>query len=225
MSAITETLHAGAFLVSEEENYYSRDQVVIESGQGVLQAGTVLGQRVAGAASSAVKASGANTGNGALTLDATTPVLANATPGVYTVRCTVAGTNAATFRVSDPKGTVLGDTSFNGSGASASFADRIKFAIADGATDFIVGDGFDITVAAGSGKYIACPNTANDGSDVACAVLFGKVDATSADKVAVAVKRVAQVRISDLSWSASVVSASSQAAKLAQLAAVGVIGR
>ena len=52
-----------------------------------------------------------------------------------------AGTNSATFRVTDPMGKVLGDVVYSGSGASATFANRIKFAITDGSTDFVVGDG------------------------------------------------------------------------------------
>lgn len=98
------------------------------------------------AATSAAK-SGGNTGNGTFVLDATTPVLANAVPGVYTLRCTVAGTNSATFRLVDPAGRVLGDFAFSGSGATVTVADQIKGVITDGATDFVVGDGFDVTVA------------------------------------------------------------------------------
>lgn len=86
--------------------------------------------------------SGGNTGTGALTMDATTPVLSGAVDGVYTVRCITAATDSGTFRVTAPNGTVLGDVA-----VGATFANQVKFAIADGGTDFIVGDGFDITVA------------------------------------------------------------------------------
>lgn len=92
------------------------------------------------AAVSAAKAGG-NTGNGTNTLDVTTPVLANAQVGVYTIRCVTAAANSGTFEVKDPKGQSLGQYV-----VGATFADQIKFVIADGATDFIVGDGFDVTV-------------------------------------------------------------------------------
>jgi hypothetical protein len=44
-----------------------------------------------------------------------------------------------------------------------------------------------------SGKFIPSPATAADGSETAIAVLVGSVDATSADVVAVAVTRHAEV--------------------------------
>lgn len=37
-----ETPHAGGFIIREANGYRSRDQIVIASGQGVLEAGTVL---------------------------------------------------------------------------------------------------------------------------------------------------------------------------------------
>lgn len=89
---------------------------------------------------------GGNTGNGTLVKDASTPLLSNYQDGIYTITCTVASTNAATFRVVDPVGRVLGDVSFSGSGASATFSNQIKFAITDGSTDFVVGDAFTFTV-------------------------------------------------------------------------------
>lgn len=98
--------------------------------------------------SSSASKSGGNTGNGTLVLDATSPVQPNAIAGAYTINCITASTNAATFRVSDPMGRVLGDVSFSGSGASATFNDQIKFAVTDGSTDFVVGDGFVVTVVA-----------------------------------------------------------------------------
>ncbi len=155
--------------------------VTVKSGAGVLPRGALLGRVKTGTASSAAKAAG-NTGNGTLVLDASTPLLANAQPGVYTVRCITAGTNSATFRVTDPSGGVLGDVSFSGSGASATFADRIKFAVTDGSTDFVVGDGFDVTVAE-TDKYIASVATAIDGSADAggLCILAADIDATSGD--------------------------------------------
>jgi len=139
--------------------------------------GAVLGEITVGAATSAAK-SGGNTGTGTFTLDGSTPVLAGAKVGVYTVRCTAAASNSGTFRVEDPDGFVLGDVA-----VGATFSDDIKFVIADGGTDFIVGDGFDVTVAAGSGKYKLSVATATDGSQVPVAVLAEAADATDADMV------------------------------------------
>lgn len=149
--------------------------VIILLGSGVLAAGTVLGKIIKGAASAAAK-TGGNTGDGTLTLDATTPILGYAIPGIYIVRCIAAATNGGTFRVTDPKGKVLGDVA-----VGATFANQIKFLIADGETDFAVGDGFDVTIAAGSGKYKPYDKDNVDGSEVAAIILAEDIDATSAD--------------------------------------------
>lgn len=115
---------------------------VVAGNQVYRTAAGVLTPAAGGSAVSAAK-SGGNTGGGSLTLDVTTPVLAGAKVGVYTVRCITAATDSGTFRVTDPDGFVIGDVA-----VGATFANDIKFAIADGAPDFVVGDGFDITVSA-----------------------------------------------------------------------------
>jgi hypothetical protein len=56
---------AGGFMVSEANNFRSRDEIVIASGE-VLVAGAVLGKITAGSATAAAKAGG-NTGNGTIT--------------------------------------------------------------------------------------------------------------------------------------------------------------
>lgn len=138
--------------------------------------GDVLGMVTVGAATAAFT----GTGNGTLTLDATTPLLAGVQAGAYKAVCITAGTDAATFRVSDPKGNVLGDVALG-----ATFANQLKFVIADGSTDFTVGATFTITVAAGSGK-LKLINSANvDGSSKIYAILAEDCDATSADKACV----------------------------------------
>lgn len=152
--------------------------ITVLSGEGVLPRGTVMGQATIGAATSAAK-SGGNTGNGTLTMDATTPVRAGAKVGVYQVRCIQAVTNNGIFQVTDPDGFSLGQ--FALAAGAATFSDDIKFAMADGATDFAVGDGFDITVAAGSGKWKKSTTAAIDGSAVPRSILGEDVDATSSD--------------------------------------------
>jgi hypothetical protein len=156
--------------------------ITLLSGSNLLR-GAVLGKISVGAAASAAKAGG-NTGNGTLTMDATTPVKAGAKVGVYAVRFTVAATNNGSFVVRDPDGFVIG-TVVMAAGAGA-FDDDLKFAIADGATDFAVGDGFDITVAAGSGKYVLSLAAAVDGSQVPDLILAEDTDASAADRTTVA---------------------------------------
>jgi len=47
---LNETNHAGGFILSEANRTRSRDNITIATGQGVLQAGTVLGRLTAGGA-------------------------------------------------------------------------------------------------------------------------------------------------------------------------------
>jgi hypothetical protein len=205
----------------EAEGTYSRDTVTIASGTAAMTVGTVLAKLTTGAASSAAK-SGGNTGNGTLTLDVTTPVLAGAKNGIYTARCVTAAANGGTFRITDPDGYVLGDVA-----VAATFANDIKFVIADGASDFIVGDGFDITVAAGSGKWTLYDPTAVNGAAQAAGVLLTHaVDASAADKTEVIVlTRLAEVSALKLKWGAGVTTQGHKDIAIAQLKAIGIIAR
>lgn len=219
MTSLTEKTHAGGFLITEGDGHLSRDNKTLITGQNLV-AGTVCGLINVGTGTAAIKGGG-NTGNGVFTMDATNPVRPGAKVGVYTVRCIAAATNSGTFRVEDPDGYVLGDVA-----VAATFDDDVKFSVADGAADFIVGDGFDITVVAGSGKVTQFSLTANvaNGSQNAACVLFGSVDATSADQPCVVVSRVAEVNGAELIWPAGI-TAPQQAAATAQLAALGIIVR
>lgn len=158
-------LHAG--------NYPRQTKkITVLTGRNLAR-GTVLGRVTLGAVTTGF----AGTGNGTITMDATTPILANAQAGAYKAICITASTDAATFRVFDPKGNALGDVAL-----AATFANQIKFVIADGSTDFTVGATFTITIAAGSLKAKKVDSTALDGSQYPYAVLVDDVDATSADK-------------------------------------------
>lgn len=186
---------------------------IIKSGSGVVTTGMVAA-KAAGTATSAVVAGG--TGNGVLTMNVSTPVLVNATPGVWFVRCIAAAANGGTFRVEDPTGAVRGDVA-----VGATFADGIKFAIADGSADFVVGDGFDVTVVAGT-KYVPIDFSAIDGSQRAAAIIINGVDATSADVETAVLTGNAQIIGSQLVWPAGATTNQKNAA-LAQLDALGIV--
>jgi hypothetical protein len=132
-------LEEGYIYAVPSENVTRGDKVVNITATNKL--GTAA---IAAAAARAAKAG--NTGDGVMTLDATTPVLSGAQLGVYKAVCITAASNGGTFRVSDPLGNVLGDVA-----VGATFANQIKFAIADGSADFIVGDEIDVTV---SGRVV-----------------------------------------------------------------------
>ena len=77
-----------------------------------------------------------------------------------------------------------------------------------------------------SGKYTLSPATGADGSQVATAVLLYAVDATLADAVGIVVTRgPAIVSRAALAYEATVNDAAKIAAKITQLAAVGIIAR
>ncbi len=155
--------------------------ITVLDGEGARVRGSVMGKISIGAASSAAK-SGGNTGTGTFVLDATTPVLAGAKVGVYTLRCITATSNGGVFRLTDPDGYDLGDyTIAAGPGGVVTVANDIKGVITDASTDFIVGDGFDITVAAGSGKWKLAVAAALDGSAVPRAILSEDLDASDDD--------------------------------------------
>jgi len=164
--------------------------VSIVPGAGVLTAGTILGKIEKGATSKAVK-NGGNTGDGTLTLDSITPILSGAQAGVYKIRVTrpavaqvgtspVVPAQKAVAKLEDPKGNVLEifDVSTT---PGVTITNHIKFTIVEGSAPFALGDGFDITIAAGSGKYKAYDDDETDGSETAVLILSEDIDASSTE--------------------------------------------
>lgn len=158
-----------------------------------------------------------NTGNG--TMGAIT-VTAAAKAGTYKLVIVDPGTNVGNFTVEGPDGVFVGQ----GDVAAAFSAGGLAFTLADGATDFAAGDGFDIVVAAGSGHYTGYDDGNADGSQTACAVLMQAVDATSATATATAVVRMRGVKKDALQWIAAV-DATAKATAYTQLATVNIIAR
>ena len=153
----------------------------------VLVLGTLLGKILLGAATAAAK-TGGNTGDGTLTLDATTPILAGAKVGVYKVRVIRAAIAAvgttpavpamqALVELKDPDGNTL-EVFDLPTTPGITISNQLKFAMIEGATPFALGDGFDITIAAGSGSYKAYDADNVDGSQYPELVLAEAVDST-----------------------------------------------
>lgn len=209
------------WLKHEHDSKLYRREVTILAAAGDLITGTVMGKITLGAASSAAK-SGGNTGGGSLTLDVTTPILAGAKPGVYTVRCVTVVANGGVFEVRDPSGAQIGLYSIGG----AAFASQIKFAMADSGTDFALGDGFDITIAAGSGKWKKHVAGAVNGTEVAAGILLDGRDVSGGSDVkGVIVDGPAEVVSLELTWDSSVDDSTKKNAALAQLALLGIVTR
>lgn len=216
MSTKTQPNTLGDWLKWEQNNLYSRREITVLSGQN-LKSGTVLGKVANGTASSAANAG--NTGNGAM---GAITVGAGAKPGVYRLTIIEPATNAGTFRVEDSDGVEIG----TGNVAAAFNKGGLSFTLADGATDFVAGDGFTITVAAGSGKRKASPNAAQaDGSEVVTGILLFDVDASSADAKGVEIYRDAIVSIAGLVYEATVDDDTKKGVKRTALEAMGITSR
>ncbi len=205
----SESNYLSDLVLDEEDTQASREVVTVATGQN-LKIGTVLGKATIGALS---ETHAGNTGNGVMTLDAVTPALANCLVGIYKAVCILAVPDGGTFRIYDPKGNVLGDVVVGGT-----FQNQIKFVIADGAVDFIEGDTFLITVAAGTGKVEILDPAGLDGTQTAYGVLTQDVDATAADVKAAAIVKEALLKDAGLVWPVGI-SAGDKATALAQFAA------
>lgn len=219
MPVQTESKRLGDWLKWEAENQYSRDIVTILAGSGadrVLTTGMVLGRVTKGAAAGAAVAG--NTGNGTIT--AAPAVGQAAKPGVYRVVCIEPATNGGKFSVEDPDGILVGIAA-----VGTEFTAHLTFTIADGATDFVAGDAFTITVAAGSGKVKQIDFSATDGSDTACGLLTEDTTAPDGtDRSAVGVVRNAIISANGITWPAGATTDQKNAA-IAQLKSLGILVR
>jgi hypothetical protein len=218
MSVQVQSFNQGDWLKFEHVDHrFSRDEVLLAAGQANILNGTVLGQQTLTGDLVTVVPAGTNTGKGVLTMDATTPVLAGAQPGAYTAKCTAAAVNGGTFQVADPRGNVLGTIA-----VGATFATQIKFVIADGAPDFVVGDLFSIEVGPISPATVVPLNLgASDGSQNAAGILLFTTDATAGAVKTTMIAREAVLSLFGLTWPAGITQAQQDAA-VAQLAAKGI---
>jgi hypothetical protein len=158
----------------EPQTGYCREVVTMNDAAATIKVGTVLGAYVTTPTGTASAKAG-NTGNGvmgAITV-ASVPGLIL---GTYKVAITEAVANAGKFVLIDPQGDVVGSGNvavlFNQAG--------ISFTLADGATDFVVGDGFNIVVA-GTVKYKVSLAAATDGTQVPSAVYIADNTGNSGD--------------------------------------------
>ena len=197
-----------------EEDILAREAITIISGAGVVKAGTVLGKITTGTTASAAAFAG-NTGNGTV---GTITVGAGAINGVYKLVIIEPATDAGKFQVEDPTGKIIG----TGTVAVAFSKSGLAFTLADGSADFIAGDGFDITVASGSGKYTPYDDALTNGAQTAVAVNMYEVDATSADVSVTGIVRLAAMKRDALQWHVDV-DATAKTKAYADLLAVNII--
>jgi hypothetical protein len=216
VTPLVENRREGGFVVWDpSDGMITREAIILASGAGVCIAGLVLAAIFTGTATAAPF--GANVGNG--TMGAIT-VSAAARAGDYKLIMVEPATNAGVFIVEDPSGVEIG----HGNVGSVFTAGGLSFTLADGSTDFVSGDSFNITVT-GTTKYAAYDPTATDGRQYASVILWsGWRDATSADRRAVAVVRgQIKVQAAELEWGPNVTTNQHKTTALAQLTARGIL--
>jgi len=208
----------------EREMGFCRKAVTAyEAGAKTYTPGTVLGKTLVSGSAAAV-AGASNTGNGTM---GSITVSSHAKIGQYVLRITVASSNAGAFEMLNANGSVVG----TGNVASAFVGAGLAFTLADGSTDFIVGDTFVITVT-GTEKYKILENTASDGSAAFAGIYIGasnglgidtSVAATTDTTVLILERGPALVAKEGLTLGASINTAAEKAALYSQMAAVGII--
>lgn len=217
MAILTETGVGPEFLLSEAPGNRSREQVTVAASQ-TLVPGTAVGQIDRGAQTVTPAAFSGNTGNGLIgTVTADTAMPA----GRYTVLIIEPATNGGTFQVNKPDGTLDGRgtiaVAYNGS---------INFTLADGATDFVAGDGFnvDVSYAAGSDQIVIHDPEGTDGRETLYGFMYSSVVTGVGETAeAVAIVRDAEVIAARLTWDDH--DAGEKAAALATAYENGIIAR
>ena len=147
--------------------------------------------------------------------------------GGYQVICRAAVAEGGDFEVLAPDGSSIGRFVMGtASTGTAAFASRhINFSLTD-ATDFIVGNYFNIIIARPSsyGKVVEWNPTTYDGRHKVAGLLYGDIDASSADTDGVLVVRDAEVKSALLVYGSSITTAQ-KASALEQLDARGIAVR
>jgi len=210
MPVQSESNYLGDVLKYEAPNLFSRDEVTLTAGN--LALGAVVGRK----APAVTVTPGTNTGNGVMGTVTLGPA---ALPGNYVLTCKTKVTNAGVFSVVDPRGLPLPDLTV----AVAYAGDHINCTLADGSTDFEVGDKFTIAVSVASeiGEFNPA---ASDGLQFAAGVLVEAVDASAAAKQTVIIARDAIVSRPALVWKTGA-TAPQKALAIAQLKTLGILVR
>lgn len=215
LERVTEGAYAFEFLLSEAAGARSRENITIAASQTLL-AGSVLGKVLFGAVTVTPGATvGTGTGSiGTVTADAGAPA------GVYQVVIIEPASNAGTFQVFKPDGTL------DGTGVvGVAYNGAINFTLAD-ATDFVAGDRIPVSVAyaAGSGQYKAVAPSATDGTQTAAAIL-GAAFTTGVGETAAAAAIVRDAEVIEDRMDFGALSGPQQATAVAELATLGIIAR
>lgn len=224
-----DTRGAGTHIVTEAEAHRSREAIVCGQIEptlllpdlGKLLAGTVLAQAVLDFTAPPVVDDAGNTGDGTLTLAVGNEVGSKVEAGDYVVTCV--NTTDVVFSVLTPSGAEIGDA-IDG---VAFVSDHLNFTIAAGATPFVVGDKFTVTVLeldAADQLFYPIDLAEVNGLQNSIGVLFGPVNVQEGSADAAATVRAAEVLGSELVYPDGATE-DDKAAINAQLVGLGIIVR
>lgn len=179
MTTLTSNPRIAEFVLTEASGQRSRENIVVTQAGTEIKSGTLLAKADNATTGTAAAVAG-NTGNptfGTITAGVT------AGPGDYNLTFTA----ATKFDVEGPDGVKIG----SGTTGVAFSKSGIGFTLTAGGTPAVAGDGFVITVAAGSGKYV--PYTAAGAAGPAAGVLYNYLPAATGDVKAVGFVRDCEV--------------------------------
>lgn len=184
------------------DNLLAGDYPIIQGTVTVAASQTAARGAVVGKVTIAAgtAAAGSNTGDGAISGFA----LAAGGPakiGTYVATCVEAASDSGIFEVVDPDGILIGTLKVAGTFTGGG----ITFALADGSTDFIVGDSFNLPVEAGSGQVKLLDITATDGSQKFYGVLLEAVTTGSGETASAAIAKTGEFLSQGLTFGGSTV--------------------
>lgn len=177
------------------ELWADQDETLVFAAADTVADGTLLARKAVADAIVAAADAG-NTGDGTCTAAAvvTGPVVPIV--GDYNLECTAAVANGGVFKLEDPNGMLVADgiTMTPGAGGATVFTlAGMTFTLTDGATDFVAGDKFALTVAS-DGKVYPYSATGLGGVQIPKFVLSYDVVATGAGDVPIRAVTAGKVR-------------------------------
>ena len=202
MTKFTEGRHPGEAILSEGMRSISREKVTIAESQTILANGLI--SKVSVASGVSITQSFAGTGNGVLTL-ANPAANTKIKDGTYKVVFVESTTNLGTFEVLDPAGKLVG-TGVVGT----AFNKEIKFTIADGSTDFVAGDTFDLPVVtdATDVQWVKFDPAGTDGSELPAGMSLYDATTGSGETVeTTALVRMCELNGNCISWPSGITDA------------------
>jgi hypothetical protein len=172
-----------------------RDETLAFGAADVAAEGTILARKEVVTAIT-VAADAGNTGDGTCTLASVVAGPAIPLVGDYTLECVEAITNGGRFKLEDPNGALISNNLIMTAGAGAATVFELAgmtFTLTDGATDFVVGDKFALTVDA-DGKLGYYATAGLGGLQVPTHVLTYAITVTGAENKAIRAMVAGKVR-------------------------------